>query len=383
MSVSDPLLTCFAPCPRGLEALLAQELEELGAQDIAPASGGVGLRCDLPTAWRVNLWSRLAVRVLRQVTAGRYRDAQDLYEAALAVPWPNYFDPRHTLAVHTVARACPLKSLNFAALRIKDGVCDRFRAALGVRPSVDTRSPDVPLVLYLERDRYVLYIDLSGPPLNRRGHRVQPAAAPLNENLAAGILRLAGWRPGIPLLDPMMGGGTLLLEAAMLALNIAPGMKRRFAFEHLLDFDPSAWATLRREAQAAQLPPSPLPIHGSDIAPRMLRAARANLRAAGLLDCVRLKQADALTVEAPAASGILVSNPPYGVRLPQEDAEGFYRALGDALKRRFAGWDVWLLSADPRLPRSIGLRAKGRIPLFNGPLECRLYHYPMVAGRPG
>ncbi len=372
----------FAPCPRGLEAELAKELSDLGVADAAPASGGVAFSGDLRLAWRVNLWSRLAVRVLQQVAHGRYRDEGDLYEAALALPWPAWFGPQRTLAVHTVAHMSPLKSLNFASLRIKDAVCDRFRADCGERPSVDTRSPDVPLLLYLDREAFTLYLDLTGAPLNRRGFRREAAAAPLNENLAAGILRLSGWHPDIPLLDPMMGGGTILIEAAMLALNRAPGLKRHFAFEHLASFDRMEWARLRKEAQAAALTPRTLPIYGCDLDPAMLAATEANLRAAGLIDCVRVKQADALTVAAPAAAGILVSNPPYGVRLAQSDPAAFYRALGDALKQRFTGWTAWLLSADPELPRRIGLRATRRIPLYNGPLECRLYEYRMVRGRP-
>ncbi|MFN3594794.1 MAG: class I SAM-dependent RNA methyltransferase [Thiobacillaceae bacterium] len=370
------------PCPRGLEQALADELRELGAESIRPASGGVGCVGDLKLAWRINLWSRLAVRVLQQVDHGRYRNEDDLYRATLALPWPEWFDVRRTIAVHTVAHASPLKSLNFASLRIKDAVCDRFRAECGARPSVDTNNPDVPLLLYLERDTYTLYLDLSGAPLNRRGFRVQAAVAPLNENLAAGILRLAGWRPDTPLLDPMMGGGTLLIEAAMLALNRAPGLKRHFAFEHLTSFDRVEWARLRRQAEAAARPAQPLPIYGSDIDPAMVRAAQANLRAVGLLDSVQLARADVLDLAPPAPTGILVSNPPYGVRLPQAEPAAFYRALGDTLKQRFAGWSAWLLSADPALPKRIGLKAARRIPLFNGPLECRLYEYPLVRGRP-
>ncbi|MCS6786441.1 MAG: THUMP domain-containing protein [Thiobacillaceae bacterium] len=370
----------FAPCPRGLEAELARELTDLGAAAVQPGAGGVACTGDLELGWRVNLWSRLAVRVLLRVDGGRYRHEDDLYAAAHALAWPEWFDPRRTLAVSTVARACPLRSLNYVTLRIKDAVCDRFRAACGVRPSVHTRAPEVPLVLYLERDRYALYIDLTGEPLNRRGYRVRAAAAPLNENLAAGVLRLAGWQPGEPLLDPMMGGGTLLLEATLMALDIAPGLRRRFAFEHLACFDAPRWQALREQAQARARPPVHLPIFGADLDPAMVEAARANLRAAGLEKCVQLKQADVLTLDPPAAHGVLVSNPPYGVRLPRQAPEAFYRALGDALKRRFAGWSAWLLSADPLLPKTIGLRAQRRIPLYNGPLACRLYGYPIVVG---
>lgn len=396
----------FASCPRGLEQELARELAELGATEITPASGGVAFIGDLALGWKVNLWSRLAIRVLLRVAEGRYQREEDLYQAALAVDWPAWFAVERTLAVTTVGKNSPLKSLNFVSLRVKDAVCDRFRQIMEARPSVDTRHPDVPLTLFLSSDRYTLYIDLSGEPLNRRGYRVAPSPAPLNENLAAGMLLLSGWTPDTPLYDPMMGGGTLLLEAALIALKRAPGLHRRFAFEHLRDFDRVAWARLRKDAEAAALDARPLPIFGSDIDPAMVRAAGLNLRAAGLFDCVRLMEADFLNVDPPTPEGMIISNPPYGVRMgargevparadarreevappvPPDDHDAsalaaFYKALGDNLKQHFPGWTAWLLSADPELPKRIGLQAARRIPLFNGPLECRLLQYRVVAG---
>lgn len=370
----------FAPCPRGLEAELARELDALGAEEVQPGAGGVTFRGALSLAWKVNLWSRLAIRVLQRVGEGTYAGEDDLYQAALRLPWPDWFDVARSIAVHTAAHASPLKSLNFATLRIKDGVCDRFRQELGARPDVDTREPQVPILLYLRENRYTLYLDLSGEPLNRRGYRVQPALAPLNENLAAGLLRLSGWTPGEPLLDPMMGGGTLLLEAAMMSLNIPPGLRRHFAFEHLHSFERTEWIRLRKDAELEMRDKRPLPIYGREIDPAMVRAAGLNLKAAGLLECVDLDQADVLALDPPAGSGFIVTNPPYGVRLEDEDLTGFYKSLGDALKRRFAGWRAHILSADPRLPKAIGLRSSRRTPLFNGPLECRLYEYRLVAG---
>ncbi len=389
-------LAFFAPCPRGLEALLGKELAHLGAVDILPASGGVGFAGDMQLAWRVNLWSRLAVRVLWQVGRGAYQSEEDLYVAALALPWPDLFAVDKTIAVRTVGHACALKSLNFVTLRIKDAVCDRFRQETEHRPSVETRTPDVPVLAYLDKERYTFYIDLSGDPLNRRGYRVEPAPAPLNENLAAGMLMLAGWEPEMPLLDPMMGGGTILLEAAMISLNMAPGLNRHFAFENLYGFDKVEWTRLRKDAQAEQAEPRQLPIYGADIDPAMVRAAGLNLKAAGLLDCVTLREGDVLEIPAPGRVGMIVSNPPYGVRLtvgqgasaPRPSREEiqpadfavFYSALGDALKQRFAGWSAHFLSADPELPKEIGLKAAKRTPLYNGPLDCRLYEYRMVAG---
>lgn len=376
----------FAPCGKGLEGELLKEIVELGADEALPAPGGVAFRGDLGLGWKVNLWSRLAIRVLWRLAEGRYRTEDDLYRAALDVDWPGLFDVSRTLAVTTVGRNSPLKSLNIVSLKIKDAICDRFREVVGARPSVDTRKPAVPLVAYLTAERYSIYADLSGEPLNRRGYRVQAAAAPLNENLAAGLLKLAGWRPDVPLYDPMMGGGTLLVEAGLMALNIAPGLERHFAFENLKNFDRVEWQRLRKDAQAARVEPHPLPIFGSDIDPLMVRAAGLNLKAAGLLDCVRIMEADFLNVNPPTPSGLIVSNPPYGVRLSTGDMAAFHRAIGDNLKQHFPGWTAYLLSADPEFPRQIGLKASRRTPLFNGPLECRLYEYRLVAGgnrRPG
>jgi putative N6-adenine-specific DNA methylase len=364
----------FASCPRGLEEEQCKELHGLGATDIVPASGGVGFIGDMPTGWKVNLWSRLAIRVLWRVGEGHYKKEEDLYQAALALDWPSWFDVSRTIAVTTVGKNSPLPSLNFVSLRIKDAICDVFRAATGDRPSVNTRKPDIPLTLFLSSDRYTLYLDLSGEPLNRRGYRVQPSGAPLNENLA-------GWTPGTPLYDPMMGGGTILLEAAMMSLNIAPGLRRHFAFENLKTFDRIEWLRLHKDAEAAVLEREPLPIFGSDIDPAMVRAAGLNLRAAGLFDCVRLMEADFLNVDPPTETGFIVSNPPYGVRMgSEEDLGPFYKEIGDNLKQHFPGWTVFLLSADPELPKRIGLQTTRRIPLYNGPLECRLVEYRLVAG---
>ena len=371
----------FASCPRGLEEELCKELHDLGATDIVPASGGVGFVGDMPTGWKINLWSRLAIRVLWRVGEGHYKKEEDLYQAALALDWPSWFDVTRTIAVTTVGKHSPLPSLNFVSLRIKDAICDRFRAAVNERPSVNTRKPDIPLTLFLSSDRYTLYLDLSGEPLNRRGYRAQPSGAPLNENLAAGMLLLSGWTPGTPLFDPMMGGGTLLLEAAMMSLNIAPGLRRHFAFENLKTFDRIEWLRLHKNAEAAVLPREALPLFGSDIDPAMVRAAGLNLRAAGLFDCVRLMEADFLNVDPPTERGFIVSNPPYGVRMgSEEDLGPFYKEMGDNLKQHFPGWTVYLLSADPEMPKRIGLQTTRRIPLYNGPLECRLLEYHLVAG---
>jgi len=371
----------FAPCPRGLEALLAAELGELGAADIGTVEGGVGFSGTLSLAYCANLHSRIASRVLWEIGSGHYRNEEDVYRGVYALDWQRLFDPGLRVRVNVAAVASPLKSLEFITLRIKDAACDKFRAQTGSRPSVDTAQPDVRIHAFLDAQRFTVYLDTSGEPLFKRGSRQMAGEAPLRENLAAGILKLAGWMPGTPLLDPMCGSGTLLIEAAQIARGIPAGRNRRFAFEKLRNFDAEVWARIREEAEARIGNDAGTPIFGSDLFGDALKLARENLAAAGLAGAAILKQANMLEISAPAAEGVLVTNPPYGVRLgEQEELAAFYPQLGDMLKKKFAGWRAYLFTADLRLPKLIGLSPSKRTPLYNGPLECRLYEFKIVAG---
>ena len=371
----------FATCPRGLEQLLAEELQQLEAENIHAVGGGVEFRGDFPLCYRANLESRIASRILWQVATGYYRSEDDIYRTTYALQWNDWFEPALTIRVNVTATRSPLRSLGFVTLKIKDAVCDKFRRLSGRRPSVDTRRPDVRIQGYLTDRGLTLYLDTTGDPLFKRGKRISAGEAPLRENLAAGVLRLAGWVPGTALLDPMCGSGTFLLEAAQIALDIAPGLGRRFAFEKLKNFAARRWRELLQQSAARQKPRGPLSIYGSDLSGEALKSARANLAAAGLKEVVSLKQANILEISAPAKEGIIVTNPPYGVRLGelQELAE-LYPKLGDVLKKKFSGWRAYILSADMRLPKLIRLAASKRTPLFNGPLECRLFEYKMVQG---
>jgi putative N6-adenine-specific DNA methylase len=374
-------LRCFAPCPRGLEVLLAEELRALGASSAEVLPGGVRFEGDLAACYCANLESRLASRVLWQVAHAPYRREDDVYNAALALPWESWFAPERTIRVDVTGKNCPLRSLNFITLRIKDAVCDRLRDKTGSRPNVDTVAPDMRIHAYLDPTHCTVYLDTSGEPLYKRGLRQESNEAPLRENLAAGILKLTGWTPGVPLLDPMCGSGTFLLEAAQISLGIAPGSRRDFAFEKMKIFDASLWQKMRDAARARGKPAGPLPIFGSDLYGDALKAARVNFEVALLAPTVTLKQANLLEISAPAPEGILVTNPPYGVRLGEdEELAAFYPKLGDVLKRKFRGWNCYILSADMRLPKLIRLTASRRTPLFNGALECRLFEYRMVAG---
>ncbi len=371
----------FAPCPRGLEAILADELKDLGATAIEAKAGGVAFRGTLNVCYRANLQSRIASRVLLRIAEAPYRDAQDVYEAAKAVRWQDWFTPRHTIKVKVSAHHCPLKSLDFVTLRIKDAVCDRFQHAQGKRPVIDTHAPDILIAAFLDLTTCTLYLDTSGDPLFKRGWRKSSGEAPIRENLAAGVLRLAKWTTGTPLFDPMCGSGTFVIEAALMARRIAAGSGRRFAFEKLLPFELRALDELRAELKAGELPAQPGLIHAADRSAQALASLKANLAAAGSCAGVTFHQGDVLELRPPAESGLLLTNPPYGHRMgDREMLAAFYPKLGDQLKRHFSGWTAHILTADLKLPGLLRLAPSRRIPLFNGAIECRLFEFRMVAG---
>lgn len=373
--------TFFSPCPRGLEALLADELRGFGATDAEILHGGVMWSGGWTACYRANLESRLATRVLWRVGRGRYQGEIDIYKLAYSLTWAKWFTPDDSIRVAVTAQQSPLKSLEFITLRIKDAVCDHFRTVVGRRPDVDTANPAVRIHAFLTRDMVTLYLDTSGEPLYKRGFKTASVEAPLKENIAAGILRLSGWQPGETLVDPMCGSGTFLIEAAQMALDIAPGLGRKFGFERFRHLDETAWSAVRQAAKGRCKALVPLSIFGSDIVGDQVRRSRENLAAAGLDKCVTLDRADILERQPPSASGVLVTNPPYGVRIGEaEELAAFYPLLGNALKKHWAGWRCYFFSGDMALAKLIGLKASKRTPLFNGALECRLFEYKVIAG---
>ena len=384
----------FCPCPRGLEIALAEELHEIAAQSPTlkvhnSVSGGVHCSGTLQDAMRLNLHSRIASRVLLRIAQSGYINENDIYDLALGAPWEDWFDLEHTIRVDVNAIKSPLKSLEFATLRIKDGICDRFRDRVGQRPSVDTRSPDMRIWGFLDARTVTVYVDTSGESLFKRGWRLDTGDAPLRENLAAGLLRTAGWKPGTPLFDPMCGSGTLLIEAAQWLAGIPPGWTRPFAFEKFKSFRQAEWEAVRAAVKFSQLPTKPT-IFGSDISGDMLVMARNNLERAGISFDVPLKQIEAQEVKPPTGiPGLLIANPPYGERIdlrgdrseePDALAIAFFSAFGSTLKQRFAGWTVCLFTADLTLPRMLRLKESKKTPFFNGAIECRLFRFEMVAG---
>jgi putative N6-adenine-specific DNA methylase len=384
----------FCPCPRGLEIALAEELHEIAAQSPTlkvhnSVPGGVHCSGTLQDAMRLNLHSRIASRVLLRIAQSGYINENDIYDLALGAPWEDWFDLEHTIRVDVNAIKSPLKSLEFATLRIKDGICDRFRDRVGQRPSVDTRSPDMRIWGFLDARTVTVYVDTSGESLFKRGWRLDTGDAPLRENLAAGLLRTAGWKPGTPLFDPMCGSGTLLIEAAQWLAGIPPGWTRPFAFEKFKSFRQAEWEAVRAAVKFSQLPTKPT-IFGSDISGDMLVMARNNLERAGISFDVPLKQIEAQEVKPPTGiPGLLIANPPYGERIdlrgdrseePDALAIAFFSAFGSTLKQRFAGWTVCLFTADLTLPRMLRLKESKKTPFFNGAIECRLFRFEMVAG---
>lgn len=372
----------FATCPRGLEALLVQELQGIGALDVRSVPGGAQFRGDWAVCYRANLESRLATRILWYLARAPYEREEDVYRLALKLAWERHFDVFRTFRVQTTAIRCPLKSLDFVTLRVKDAICDRFRDQVGERPSIDTREPDVRVQVFLTERDCTLYLDTSGAPLWQRGLRHANVEAPLKENLAAGILKLCGWQPGTPLLDPMCGSGTFVLEAACMALDRAPGLERvRFGFEALKQYQREVWLELRNAALARVRDATFQDIHASDVDARAVRATQRNLQQAGLESVVRVSQGDFLDASAPAATGMLVANPPYGERIGEQDELAqLYPAMSATLKRQFAGWKACFFTADTRFPKLLRLKPSRKTPLFNGPLECRLYEIELVAG---
>jgi putative N6-adenine-specific DNA methylase len=361
-----------------LEDLLFQELKSLKVETASPVPGGVAFSGSWETCYRANLWSRIASRVLWRVADFPYKNESDLYAAAKAVDWPGYFAVQKKIRVNVTAQKSPLKSLEFATLKVKDAVCDRFRDSLGSRPDVDRAAPDVRIHAFLEEAKGILYLDTSGEALFKRGWRMDIAEAPIRENLAAGIIMLSGWKFDQPLLDPMCGGGTLLSEAAAMARGRAPGAKRSFGFEKLSVFDQKLWERIKTERTVEPVEPR---LYGSDTDPEALQAARRNLGAAGVERWVKLEQSDVLERTAPEPTGVMVANPPYGERIGSADElAALYPKLGDALKKRFAGWNCFFFTADLRLPKLIRLQPSRRTPLWNGSLECRLYEFRIVSG---
>ena len=407
------------PCAAGVEGLLADEVHRLTGltgNDLLTGRGGVMANASWRDALRLNLHSRLTQRVLIQLSQTFYRNENDLYEAASAVAWEIWFTTKQTFKIEITAQHSPLTSLNFAALKIKDAIADRFRAKRGERPDVNTQWPDVRIYVHLTTDSCTLYMDTSGEPLFKRGWREDKGDAPLKETLAAAMLAASGWDAQTPFYDPCCGSGTIAIEAAQIACGIAPGLMRRFAFEKLLPFQAHVWQALQEDARAQEHAPT-TEIHASDVAFRMVDFTQRNAERAGVGQVVQARGGDALQRMPPCETpGFMLLNPPYGERIAaagvagvsssdrarnaghlnrsrdsvdlsraREIAEGddggeFFSQLASHWKKNYTGWTAWMLTPDLKLPTKMRLKESRRIPMWNGPIECRMFRFDLMKG---
>jgi putative N6-adenine-specific DNA methylase len=381
----------FAACPRGLEAALKDELLALGATVTSTPPGGVNFEGDESLVYKTNLWCRVASRIMIRVIEGSYETEDDIYQLALNYAWEDWFGTHKTLRIDTTAIRSPLKSLQFITLRVKDGIVDHFRDVGGERPSIDTQNPHVRVFVFLNGNSATLYVDTSGEPLFKRGWRTakeDKGAAPLKENLAAGLIALSNWdaNSDVAFYDPFCGSGTLVIEAAQRALDMAPGLSRRFGFEELRGYDPELWKSIKGDAlkrfQTQRSAKPTLKICGSDLDPDSIEQCHINLERAGLpKDIVSFSLVNVMNATAPfEGPGVIVCNPPYGERI--ELIDGTFLDLGAVLRQHFGGWHVYLLTSDLKFSGTLGMRERRKTPLFNGPLECRLWGFEIFARKP-
>ena len=377
-ALPDPLRSCFAAVPRGTEEIAAAELNALGIKVGQTGRGGVSFTADRAGLYRANLWLRTASRVLVQLSVFPCTTPEELYKGAYAIDWTELITPAMTLAVDCTLRDSALTHSGFVALKTKDAVVDRIRAACGSRPSVDTASPDVRINVHLHRNVCTVSLDSSGDALDRRGYRLERNEAPLRETLAAAVVVLTGWDGTIPLADPMCGSGTIPIEAALLAGRVAPGLQRSFGFQRWRDFDGGLWEHLLKEAdQGIRTLPLGL-ITGLDQDSHALKLASRNAAKAGFEGQLHFFHAALDAFQPEGDKGVVIINPPYGKRLGVEDElRELYCQIGDIMKKRCRGWTGYVLTGNLELAKYIGLKASRRFVLYNGAIECRLLKYDL------
>jgi putative N6-adenine-specific DNA methylase len=369
----------FATVARGLESIAAQELEQLGAQEVRSQFTGVHFAGDKALLYRVNLWARTIFRVLVPIREFSCPNPDMLYREVQKISWDEYLQPHNTLAVNSTGGNQKLNHTHFTALQVKNAIVDQQRLKLGQRSSVDPENPDLLINAHIHQDRCILSLDSSGTSLHRRGYRQAMGTAPLKETLAAALLDMAEWNSVLPFLDPLCGSGTLPLEAGLKALNIAPGLfRQKFGFFNWTDFDEQLWQELLTEAQNSQIADLKAPIYASDRDSHVLNQAHFNAERCGIKHQITFVQTELSQLQAPADCGVLICNPPYGERLGDAKELGtLYKTLGDILKQRFKGWTAFILTGNKELAKKVGLRAACRIPVYNGSLACTFLKYEL------
>ena len=371
-------LTLVAKTLSGLEGVLANELKALGAADAKPYNRVVAFTGDRRLLYKANLCCRTVIRILMRIRKFNVSDERHLYDEIREVDWSQYLDARGTLAIDPVVTNSTFKHSLFVAQKAKDAIADQFRECAGARPSVDLEDPDLRLNLHINQNIASLYLDSSGDSLHKRGYRTEANIAPINELLAAGIIQLSGWDRTSPFMDGMCGSGTFLIEAALLAQNIAPGVfRKQFGFERWKDYAPALYREVFEEAERREVRTLPFEIVGSDKDSQTVQFALQNVRNAGLEKTVRIECKAFEEQTPPQGPGVLVMNPPYGERIEVEKIHALYRMIGDTLRKKYAGYTAYILSGNLDAAGSIGLRPSRQIALFNGPIECRLLEYKL------
>lgn len=367
----------LATTPKGLAEALETELKDFGLSVIEKSAAGVSFESNWEGCYYANLHSRLASRILKPILDFTAYKQDELYNQILRHDFTKYIRPDQTLTVDASVIDSMLHDQRFVAMKVKDAIVDQFRAKFDVRPDVDNRRPDLRVHVRGVKNHFSISIDTSGDSLFMRGYRREAVEAPLKENLAAGLLKLSEWDRQTPLVDLMAGSGTFLIEGAMMALNIAPGMSRReFGFMRLLNYDRPTWERLVDEAASQELEDLPFKFYGYDIDRRAIMAAKMNSRNAGVDHVIEWKTESVATVTPPVEKGLVILNPPYGVRIGDEDnLRDVYRDLGFTLKQNFKGWDAWILSGNKDLIMDMKLKATRRHFIYNGSLECRFLKY--------
>jgi putative N6-adenine-specific DNA methylase len=382
--MNNNLFDITATTQFGLEEVLAEELRQLGARDIKVVTRAVEFSGDKRLLYAANLWCRTAIRILVPFASFYVRDEEDLYRKVSRIRWQDYLSLDQSFAINAVVSKSTFQHSLFLSQLTKDAIVDQFRHKTGQRPDVDVTRPDIRLNLHMHENELTLALDSSGDSLHRRGYRIQTNVAPLNEVLAAGLILLSNWDRHSPFIDPMCGSGTLLIEAAMMAYNIAPGLYRQdnFGFRQWPDFDRKLYEEVVAEARARRLPESDLEIIGSDIDRDYIEAARQNITQAGLEDEIRVRVRDLREAKGIGERGVVMLNPPYGERLgtEEESLNQLYKTIGDTLKTNFSGYDAYVFTGNLEAAKQIGLRTSRRIPLYNGAIECRLLKFELYRG---
>ncbi len=364
---------------RGLEDLLAGEIEALGAHNVRKGTRVVYFEGNKEVLYRANFNTRTALRILKPFHEFRARDENELYRGAGGIDWSTILSANMTFAIDGVLNSPYFNHSGYIALRVKDAIADQFRAGTGKRPNVDTIDPDIRINIHISGDKCTLLLDSSGESLHRRGYREATHHAPLNEVLAAGIIMLSGWDRRSVFIDPMCGSGTIPIEAAMMAYNIPPGIYRKqFAFERWPDFDDTLFSKIYNQEHPE---PKEIPhIIGSDMSAHAIGIARNNAKNAFPGKKIEFRISSFENMMPPPGPGILITNPPYGERIRADNLQVLHSVMGDVLKKRYAGYSAWVLSSNKEALKFTGLKPERKITLYNGPLECRLVKFPVYPG---